>query len=323
MQALITGAGGFVGGHLLAYLRTHSDYALHGTVLTAQERTAALESACSVHEIDLRDAGAVRALIETVRPDRIFHLAGQAYVPRSFEAPWETLEGNTRPLVNLLEALRAAGVAARVLVIGSAEMYGPVRPEQIPITEAAPLIPASPYSVSKIAQDLLAQQYHYTYQMHTVRVRPFNHIGPGQRGRFAVASFASQIVQIERGELPPIVYVGDLSAERDFTDVRDVVRAYHLTIEEGAAGDVYNVCQGRAQPMQQVLDRMLAMSRRPVEVRVAPDRLRPSDIPKLLGSAAKLTARTGWQPQISLEQTLSDILDDWRHYYEINDPARP
>jgi GDP-4-dehydro-6-deoxy-D-mannose reductase len=314
LQVLITGAGGFVGAHLLNFLRSNTTDQLHGTIFTEKEWTPALAEACTVHLVDLREPEAVQKLVGTIRPDRVFHLAGQAYVPRSFEAPWETIEGNTRPLVNLLESIRLEKLNTRILVIGSAEMYGPVRPDQIPITEETPLFPASPYSVSKIAQDMLAQQYFYTYQLHTVRVRPFNHIGPGQRGRFAVASFASQIVQIERGELPPIVYVGDLSAERDFTDVRDVVRAYHLTLEKGAAGAVYNVCQGRSQPMQLVLDTLLRMSKRPVEVRVAADRLRPSDIPKLTGSAEKLRAATGWQPQISLEQTLQDILEDWRGY---------
>lgn len=312
-QALITGAGGFVGAHLLHYLKQYTDFALHGTLHRPID-TATLGALCTPHVLDLTDSEAVQRLLESVQPDRIYHLAGQSYVPRSYEAPWETLETNLHSVVNLFESIRALKLDTRVLIIGSAEMYGLVRPDQLPITEETPFAPVSPYAVSKVAQDMLALQYFRSHKLHTVRVRPFNHIGPGQRGRFAVASFAAQIAQIEAEQSDPIVYVGDLSAERDFTDVRDVVRAYHLTLELGEPGGLYNVCSGQFHSMQRVLDTLIGLSSRQIEVRIDPARLRPADVPRLVGSPARLQAATGWTPQIRFEQTLRDVLDDVRQH---------
>ena len=313
MQALITGAGGFVGGHLLTYLRTHTTFALHGTLRTDRPSTEQPAAAITWHTVNLCDRAAVYNLIQVVRPDRIYHLAGQASIPRSFEDPWETLENNLRAPLNLFDAVRAAGLPeTRILVVGSAEMYGIVPPDQLPITESQPFNPASPYSVSKIAQDLLAMQYHTSYQLFTVRVRPFNHIGPGQSDRFAVAAFAHQIALIEQNATLPIVHVGDLSAERDFTDVRDIVRAYYLTLEQGKPGMAYNVCSGAAWSMRNILDRLLALSNRPIDIQFDPTRLRPIVIPKLLGDSSALRVQTGWQPHFALDQTLRDVLNDWR-----------
>ncbi len=315
MRALVTGAGGFVGGHLLAALRATSDIILHGTLrANADGSTDEKLSLPDVraHVIDLTQEDAVTRLIAEVKPDRVFHLAGQAFVPYSFEHPWETFEINLHSQLNLLQAIHNQKLDTRILVIGSAEMYGVVRPDQLPITELAPLMPTSPYSVSKVAQDMLALQYHLSYNLYTVRVRPFNHIGPGQSRQFAVSSFASQIAAIEVAGAEPIVRVGDLSAERDLTDVRDIVRAYTMLLEEGEPGGVYNVCSGVAHSMQAILDRLIALSAQPIEVRIDPDRLRPVEIPRLVGDYSRLHARTGWQPQIDLDRTLRDVLADWR-----------
>jgi GDP-4-dehydro-6-deoxy-D-mannose reductase len=313
LQVLVTGAGGFVGGHLLTYLSRLPDTTVHGTVLNEAEKRPGLADLCSqLWMLDLREPEAVAELVETVQPDRIIHLAGQAYVPRSFEEPWETLEINIRSTLNLLHSVHQLKLPARVLVVTSAEIYGAVRPEQLPLTEDTPFSPSSPYSVSKIAQDMLTLQYAVTHKVFTVRMRPFNHIGPGQNNRFAVPDWASQIAEAEAGRRAPVVDVGYLGAARDFTDVRDVVRSYVLAINGGDPGAVYNVCSGKAYTMQAILDKLIGLSRVPIEIRADPKRLRPSDTPILLGDYSRLRDRTGWQPEIQIDQTLSDVLDEWR-----------
>jgi len=313
MRVLITGAGGFVGGHLATFLCRETPLELHGTLLNGETRPELATLGVATHTLDLRDAGSVQRLLADVRPERIYHLAGQAYVPQSFETPWETLEINVRGPLNLFQALHELNLTdTRILVIGSAEMYGLVRPEQSPLTEATPFAPPSPYSVSKIAQDMLALQFFLSYKMFTVRMRPFNHIGPGQNIRFAVSAFASQIAQIELGLAEPVVYAGDLSAERDFTDVRDIVRAYYLALERGEPGAAYNVCSGVAHKMSTVLERLITLSTHPIRVAIDEARLRPVEIPRLVGDFSALHKQTGWQPQISFDQTLQDVLADWR-----------
>jgi GDP-4-dehydro-6-deoxy-D-mannose reductase len=313
LEVLITGAGGFVGGHLIAYLRQKPDMVLHGTVINESEKRPSLVAICpDLWEVDLRDPEAVRDLLDKVRPDHLYHLAGQAYVPRSFEDPWETLETNIRGTLNLLQAIKDLNLPTRVLVVGSAEIYGAVRPDQLPLTENTVFAPSSPYSVSKIAQDMLALQYTLTHRVFTVRTRPFNHIGPGQNNRFAVPNWASQIAEAEVGKREPVVYVGDLTAARDFTDVRDVVRAYLLALTRGESGSVYNVCSGQTHTMQSILDRLIGLSTVAIEIRVDSERFRPAEIPVLVGDYSRLRTQTGWQPEIPIEQSLRDVLDDWR-----------
>ena len=313
MKALITGAGGFVGRHLLEHLRGIPDLTLCGTIIAEQERRPELVALCpNLYVVDLRDADAVRDMLAEVQPDRVFHLAGQAYVPRSFEDPWETLDNNIHGTLNILQTLHELELTTRILVVGSAEIYGAVRADQLPITESAPFAPSSPYSVSKIAQDMLALQYAVAHGMYTVRVRPFNHIGPGQNNRFAVSNWALQIAEAERGQREPVVYVGNLAAARDFTDVRDVVRAYSELLTYGVPGEVYNVCRGQAYTMQYIMDTLISLSTIPIEVRVTADRFRAVEIPILVGDSTRLRECTGWQPQIPLEQSLRDVLDEWR-----------
>ncbi|MEP7288744.1 MAG: GDP-mannose 4,6-dehydratase [Chloroflexota bacterium] len=314
MRVLVTGAGGFVGRHLLAYLQQQPDISLYGTIAGEDQRESLIGLCPHLTVLDLRDSRLVRDLLEECQPDQIFHLAGQAFVPRSFEDPWETIDNNVHGTLNLLQAILTLKLSTRMLVVGSAEVYGAVQPDQIPLTEDAPFAPSSPYSVSKIAQDMLALQYTLAHRLFTVRVRPFNHIGPGQNRRFSVSNWALQIAEAEVGLRTPILHVGNLTAARDFTDVRDVVRAYAEVLTHGDSGGVYNVCSGKAYSMQSIMDTLLSLSKIPIDVQIATDRLRPVEIPILVGDYGRLHACTGWQPQIPLEQSLRDVLDEWRQY---------
>lgn len=322
MRVLITGAGGFVGGHLVDLLLTQPEVHLHAAVFSPPGMNPRLDGRpITQHPADLRDSDAVRALIDESQPDRIVHLAALADVGASFRDPWATLENNIRIQVNLQEALRFSGANARVLIIGSSEVYGAAGGTADPIDENYPFQPASPYSVSKVAQDMLGLQYFVAHGMEIIRVRPFNHIGPSQKGGFVAADFASQIAEIEAGQREPVMAVGNLTAERDFTDVRDVVRAYWLLLDRGTPGEAYNVCSGTSRSIQSLLDTLLSFTSVPIEVRQDPARMRPSDVPRRVGDAGKLRAATGWQPTIPFEQTLLDILNDWRQSLDV--PIRP
>jgi len=313
VRVLITGAGGFVGGHLIEHLLTQQDLTLHASVYLPPGQNPRLDGRPIVqHHTDLRDADAVHALIADVRPDWVVHLAALASVPQSFQDPWRTLENNIHAQVNLLQALINQDLRPRTLIVSSAEVYGAAGGRTAPLDETCPFAPANPYSVSKAAQDLLGQQYYLSYQLPVIRARPFNHIGPHQGGGFVAADFASQIAAIEAGKREPVMYVGNLSAERDFTDVRDVVRAYALLLRQGQAGEAYNICSGRGYSIQYLLDTLLSYSTAEIDVRPDPARLRPSDIPRRVGDFGKLHAHTAWQPTIPFEQSLLDILNDWR-----------
>lgn len=311
MRILITGAGGFVGGYLTQHLLDSTPTAeIHGTTIETQNTNT--QPRITWHSLDLREYAAVRNLIETVRPEQLYHLAAQAFVPRSFEAPWETLENNILGQLNLILACLESSLRPRTVIVSSAEIYGPVKPERLPIDESCPLCPTSPYSVSKITQDMLGLQYFLSHDFPIMRARPFNHIGPGQNTRFVAADFAMQIARIEQRQQEPILYVGDLSAKRDFTDVRDIVRAYRLIMEKGAAGQAYNIASGKAYSIRELLDILLQHSTGKIEVRVAADRIRPTEIPILCGNAARLRTTTGWQPVYTFEQTLLDVLNYYR-----------
>ncbi len=309
MEILITGAGGFVGRHLIAHLAAQSDAVLHAAIF---EPVTSWTMPATPYPVDLRDAAAVRALVERVRPDGVFHLAAVADVGKSFEQPWAILENNLLSQVNLLEALRAFAPEARTLIVSSAEVYGAAGDASRALDEDTPFAPANPYSVSKAAQDMLGLEYFLAYQMPVLRARPFNHIGPGQVPGFVASDFASQIAAIEAGLREPVLYVGNLEAERDFTDVRDVVRAYRLILAKGEPGAVYNVCRGQAHSIQYLLDVLLSYSTAKIEVQPDPARLRPVDVPRRVGDASRLRAQTGWEPEIPFEQSLLDILTDWR-----------
>ena len=311
MIVLITGAGGFVGGHLARHLfATMPDVVIHGTTLPGITPTQ--PENVIFHALDLKNESAVHDLIAEIRPDHIYHLAAQAFVPRSFEAPWETLENNIGAQLNIITGCIHAGITPRTLIVSSAEIYGPVQPEELPLTEQAELRPTSPYSVSKIAQDMLALQYNLSHNLPIMRARPFNHFGPGQNENFVAPAFAMQIARIEAGEQDPIIQVGDLSARRDFTDVRDIVHAYHLIVERGIPGDVYNVCSGKSHSVKSLLDELIDMSTCQINIEIDRNRLRPVTIPELLGDCSHLHQVTGWQSEITFKQSLADILNDCR-----------
>jgi GDP-4-dehydro-6-deoxy-D-mannose reductase len=311
MRALITGINGFVGGHLAEHL-LQQGWELWGI---SREQTLALpglRGRAQLIQADLADREAVQRAIVASAPQAIFHLAGQPFVPESFRDPASTLAANTLGALHIFLALIAEGGDARVLVVGTNEEYGQIREADLPISEAAALRPTSPYGVSKIAQSMLALQYHLSHGLHIVRARPFTHIGPRQNERFVTAAFASQIARIERGRQPAVLRVGNLSARRDFSDVRDVVRAYRLLIERGEPGEVYNVGSGRAEMIGDLLDMLIASSRVPIGIQPDQELMRPIDIPLVCCDAGRLRRQTGWQPAITLEQTIEDIMAYWR-----------
>jgi GDP-4-dehydro-6-deoxy-D-mannose reductase len=298
MRALITGAAGFVGGHLWAH---------------AAERGAELVGP-SREELDLLDAAAVRGLVADFRPDSVFHLAALASVGQSWSEPAETLDNNMRATLNLLEAVRAEAPEAVVLAAGSGEQYGPVAEDRLPVGEDEPFRPQNPYAVSKASADLLAGFYADAHGLRVVRTRAFNHAGPGQSDAYVVAAFARQIAEAERAGLEELVIeTGNLAPRRDFTDVRDVVRAYWLAVEQGEPA-IYNVCSGVSVPVADILARLADLTDLRVEQRTDPARLRKHEVMDIRGSHERLTEATGWQPEIALETTLADTLDWWRNH---------
>ncbi len=314
MKVLITGITGFAGSHL-AELCLGKKAEVYGTVRwrSRTENINGIKDKITLIECDLRDATSVRETLEAVKPDLIFHLAAQSFVPTSWKAPAETFSTNALGQINLLESVRELGLNPKIHIAGSSEEYGLVYPEEIPIKETNPLRPLSPYGVSKVAQDLLGYQYYMSYGMSIVRTRGFNHEGPRRGEVFVTSNFAKQIAEIEKGVREPVIYVGNLEAKRDFTDVRDMVKAYWLALEKGKPGEVYNVCSGKSVPIKEVLGILLSLSKvKDIRVVQDPSRLRPSDVPILEGDFSKFRKATGWEPTIPLEKTLEDTLNYWR-----------
>src|SRR5206468_4268530 len=262
----------------------------------------------SLLHCELTDAGAVEKLISAVRPDRIFHLAAQSFVQSSVDEPAATMRINVESQLNVLEAIRRHNTKIRVHVAGSSEEYGMVYPDEVPMKETNPLRPLSPYAVSKVAQDKLAYQYFKSYGHHNVVTRGFTHTGPGRGTHFSASTFARQIALIEAGQHEPIVYVGDLTSKRDWTDVRDMVRAYWLALERAEGGEVYNVGRGRTWSIGEMLNILLSHSTVKIRTQEDPARLRPSDVPILWADASKFQRATGWEPRIPFEQTLRPLL---------------
>jgi GDP-4-dehydro-6-deoxy-D-mannose reductase len=311
VKVLVTGIAGFVGGHFVDYLRAEQPQV---QVIGMDSRPGPRVRAMQVEAIaaDVEDAAAVAEALGRVRPDGILHLAAQSSPQRSWDDPAGTLRTNVMGLLNLLEGARAHGLAPRVLAVGSAEEYGQVDPRDLPLREDAPLRPLTPYAVSKVAQGYLGQQYALTGGVPVVCTRTFHHTGPRRGEGFAESSFARQLAEIEAGRREPVLEVGNLDAVRDFTDVRDVVRAYWLLLERGRAGEVYNVCSGHGVRLRDLLHTLIEVSGLRVEVRVDPARLRASDVPELVGDAGRIRADLGWEPRIPLEQSLRDLLQYWR-----------
>jgi GDP-4-dehydro-6-deoxy-D-mannose reductase len=316
-QILVTGASGFAGGYMVDYLLTQER---NVTGTTFGEAPSGFPSErVPLLPCDLGDLGAVREVIAKVDPIEIYHLAAQAAVGRAWEEPGETFRVNAMGTVNLLEACREKGSSARLLLVSSATVYGPP-PADGRLVEGMLLQPNDPYGVSKTAADQAAVLYHNAYGLDILRARAFNHIGPGPADKHAIGNFARQLAELEPSGGGNI-RVGNLSARRNFTDVRDVVRAYAFLMEHGETGEAYNVCGDTVLSIEEVLDRLIALS--PCEFRKVPDlqRMRPVDTPLLDGDNTKLKRATGWGPEISLEKSLSDLLDYWRERVRESPPS--
>jgi GDP-4-dehydro-6-deoxy-D-mannose reductase len=266
----------------------------------------------TVIDCELQDPSAVRHVVRAVRPERIFHLAAQSFVPTSWHAPATTLQNNIISQVNIFEAVREAGLDPVIHVAGSSEEYGLVYPDEAPIKETNPLRPLSPYAVSKVTQEMLAIQYHRSFGLKTIVTRGFNHTGPRRGQVFVTSSFAKQIAQIEAGLQEPVISVGDLSSKRDWTDSRDMVRAYWLATEHGEPGEVYNTGRGQCMAVGEMLDILLSHTTASIDLEKDPSRMRPSDVTLLWANVDKFKAATGWEPTIPFEQTMADLLEYWR-----------
>jgi GDP-4-dehydro-6-deoxy-D-mannose reductase len=308
VRALITGIGGFVGRHLRQHLEEQGD-----SVCGLGRPSESLDLA-SVHvfHADLTDRASVEKIVREVQPEAVYHLAAQSSPAESLNDPWATIGNNLLGQINLLEALLATNLRPRVLVVGSSDEYGRVDPEDVPTDESVPLRPLTPYAVSKVGQDMMGFQYFAQHGLPVVRVRPFNHTGPGHDARFVIPSLARQLAQVEAGKHEPVLRVGNLNVERDFTDARDMVRAYRLALVAGVPGDVYNLGRGRSVRIADTVDELIALCRVPVQTRVDPALLRPTDIPRQEADTRKFTTLTEWQPRIPWHTTLADTLDYWR-----------
>lgn len=308
MRALILGAAGFVGQYL--YRHIADDLGWDVTVTKLENERLGFDA--DTRDLDILEKDAVLALVKDVMPDVIFHLAAQSSVALSWKRPDLTVDVNVKGSLNVLEALREYAQGVRIVLIGSGEEYGFVREDEVPVNEENPLRPGNLYALTKAAQTMAGQIYARAYGLDIVMVRAFNHIGPGQAPIFVVSDFCRQIAQMEAGRREATLRVGNLGAKRDFTDVRDVVRAYGLLAQKGVSGTIYNVGSGQAYGIDEVLAIALKKSLVPICVEVDPDRLRPSDVPILLADISKLRRDTGWEPEIPLDRSIDDTLAHWR-----------
>lgn len=313
MRAIITGVSGFVGRYLAAHLLSEG-VEVWGTTRSGSPDLR-LDPRINLVKIDLSDEHEIMVWLERIRPDHIYHLAGQSSVKLSWEKKVETFEANVDKTIHLLEAVRKSALAdsVRVLTVGSSEEYGKVQPHEMPIKEETPLRPISPYGISKATVSMLAKHYYNAYGVQVIHARPFNHIGPGQSLGFVTSDFAKQIVDIEKGLQEPIIRVGNLEAMRDFTDVIDIVRAYYLLVTGEMKGGIVNVCSSRPYKIMDVLNWYINHSFcNAITVENDSNRMRPSDIPLHYGCSKKIKGITSWNTTISIEKSLEDILNNWR-----------
>jgi GDP-4-dehydro-6-deoxy-D-mannose reductase len=294
VRALVTGASGFVAGWLMRHLQSCGD-----DIIAVDE------------SIDIADGPALTAKLVESAPDVVYHLAAFSHVGQSWQQPGETFRVNAVGTLELLQAAIACERPPRVLLVGSAEVYGTVSPEELPLTEDSPLRPVSPYAASKVAAEYLGVQAFLGHGLPVIRIRAFNHIGPGQNPNFAVPAFARRIVEAQaRGQ--HALAVGNVSARRDFTDVRDVVRAYRMLAEQGRAGEAYLVCSGQDVSIEDIARRLLRLAGADLELVVDPELFRPVEVPVLVGDPSRIAAATGWKPEYDLDQTLADVLEEAR-----------
>lgn len=317
VRVFITGITGPVGSFLADHLLTIPDLEIHAFKRWRSDPRPIehLLGRVTIHEGDVEDAFSLDTAIAAARPERIFHLAAQSYPSASWNAPVLTMRANVEGTLNLLEAARRHVPQARIHIAGTSAEYGWVRPDEVPIREDRPLRPASPYGVSKVAAELSGLQYHDSFGMHVLVTRSFNHVGPRQGDRCSIQTFCRQMAMIEAGRQPPTLLVGNLEPRRDFTHTRDVARALWLLLEHGAPGQVYNLCSGRATRIGDIVQLVVERGRVPVTVQTDPSRLRPSDEPLLLGDNTRLRAATGWEPTISIETIVDELLAYWRDQY--------
>lgn len=318
MRILITGITGFVGSHLAEYCLNQPETKVYGTVLSHHlddelKRIKHIKNKIELLECDLTNRVAVTRVLEEAKPDKIFHLAAQSFVPTSWKSPEDTLSNNIIAELNIFEVLRGLKLNPIIQIAGSSEEYGLVYKNEIPVKETNPLRPLSPYGVSKIAQDMLAFQYQQSYGLKTVITRAFNHTGPRRGKQFVTSWFAYQIARIESGLQKPIIKVGNLNAYRDFSDVRDIVRAYWLATEKCEFGQPYNIGSGKPYQIKEVLDILLSLSKVKIITEKDPQLMRPSDVPILQCDSTKFRKVTGWKPEIDFKDTLKDILNYWRN----------
>jgi GDP-4-dehydro-6-deoxy-D-mannose reductase len=313
MKALITGISGFAGSHLADFL-IEKGYEVFGTFFDKStfSNLNGFMNKIKVYRCDIRNYDALKNVIEDVKPDEIYHLAAISFVPTSLKDPKLTFDTNLYGTLNLYQAVLDLEMNPMILFVGSADEYGIVNENDLPIKEECPLNPMNPYSISKTSADFLSLAYFRYYYLKIISVRPFNHIGPRQSPEFVCSDFAKQIAEIEKGLREPIMKVGNLEAKRDFTDVRDMVRGYWFALDKGKPGEVYNICSERAIQIKRLLNHLLELSSTKVEIMKDPKRMRPSDNPILQGDSSKFRRRSGWKPEILLDKTLKDILEYWR-----------
>jgi GDP-4-dehydro-6-deoxy-D-mannose reductase len=313
MRVLVTGIAGFAGSHLAELLLQGGDEVC-GTVFPGEStrNVEGVKKHLRLVSCDIRDVDVVNGIIAEARPEEVYHLAAIAFIPDSIHAPRQTFETNLLGTMNLFEAATKLADPPRVLFVGSADEYGMVEKNELPITEQNPLRPTNPYSVSKASADMLAYQYAVSGRINVVRVRPFNHTGPRQSSQFVCSDFARQLVEVERKRRPPEIRVGNLRPKRDFTDVRDVVPAYRDLLRRGTSGEVYNICSGASVEIGEILTMLISASGGEVRVVEQSNRVRKSDAEEIRGSFGKLEQAVGWRPSIPLSRTLTDMLEYWR-----------
>jgi GDP-4-dehydro-6-deoxy-D-mannose reductase len=316
VRVFITGITGPVGSFLADYLLSLDGLEIHAFKRWRSD-TRPIEHLFGhvvIHEGDVEDPFSIQRALECARPDRIYHLAAQSYPSESWDAPIATMRVNVEGTLNVLEAARRCCPAARIHIAGTSAQYGFAAPEAMPLNETHSLRPSSPYGVSKVAAELSGLQYHQSYGLHVLVTRSFNHVGPRQGDRCSIQTFCRQMATIEAGLQEPFIKVGNVQTRRDFTHTSDVARALWLLLEHGQAGEVYNLCSGRATLIADIVELVRRQGRVPAEVQTDPARLRPNDEPLLVGDNRKLRAATGWEPHIGMEQIVAELLAYWRQY---------
>lgn len=309
MKALIIGGGGFVGKYLIGYLRDIRGWFVAVTKMPSETVGA---DGCDIYDLDILERGAIDDVLAKTRPDAIFHLAAQSSAALSWKNPALTIDVNIKGVVNLLDAVRGLDYKLRLLLVGSGEEYGHVLESEIPVGEDNRIRPGNIYAATKACQNMIGKIYADAYDIDLVMVRAFNHTGAGQASSFVVSDFCKQVAEIEAGKQEPVIRVGNLSVKRDFTDVRDVVRAYALLMETGKKGEIYNVGSGKAVPIRYILDKILAQSTAKISVEPDESRYRPVDVPVIEADISKIHECTGWKPEIDLDATIADMLRFWR-----------